>query len=56
MSRLCSCGVALFLLAMLAVMAGCGSSSPPISVSLSPSLSTGNRSEPDGRSHGNGDE
>ena len=37
MSRLCSCAVALFLLAMLAVMGGCGSSSPPISVSLSPS-------------------
>src|SRR4029077_7343344 len=37
MSRLCSCGVALFLLAVLAVMGGCGSSSPPISVSLAPS-------------------
>ena len=37
MSRLCSCGVALFVLAMAAVMGGCGSSSPPISVSLSPS-------------------
>ena len=37
MSRLCSCGVALFVLAMAAVMSGCGSSPPPISVSLSPS-------------------
>src|SRR5580704_16613513 len=37
MSRLCSCGVAVFVLAMAAVMSGCGSSSPPISVSLSPS-------------------
>lgn len=38
MSRLCSCGVALFVLAMAAVMGGCSSSSsPPISLSLSPS-------------------
>ncbi len=37
MSRLCSCGVALFVLAIAAVLGGCGSSSPPISVSLSPS-------------------
>ena len=38
MSRVCSCGVALFVLAMAAVMGGCSSSSsPPISVSLSPS-------------------
>jgi hypothetical protein len=37
MSRLCSCGVALFVLTMAAVMGGCSSSSPPISVSLSPS-------------------
>src|SRR5260370_1986466 len=37
MSRLCSCGVSLFVLAMAAVMGGCGSSSPPISVNLSPS-------------------
>jgi hypothetical protein len=37
MSRLRSCGVALFVLAMAAAMGGCGSSSPPISVSLSPS-------------------
>ena len=37
MSRSCSCGAALFVLAMAAVTGGCGSSSPPISVSLSPS-------------------
>jgi hypothetical protein len=37
MSRLCSCGVALFAVAMAALMGGCGSLSPPISVSLSPS-------------------
>jgi hypothetical protein len=37
MSRVCSCAVALFVLAMAAVIGGCGSSSPPISVSLSPS-------------------
>src|SRR5258708_7370244 len=37
MSRLCSCGAALFVLAMAAVTGGCGSSSPPISVSVSPS-------------------
>lgn len=38
MSRVCSCAVALFVLAMAAVMGGCSSSSsPPISVSLSPS-------------------
>jgi hypothetical protein len=36
-SRLCSCGGALLVLAMAAVIGGCGSSSPPISVSLSPS-------------------
>src|SRR5271163_2269464 len=38
MSRLFSCGVTLFVLAMAAFTAGCSSSSsPPISVSLSPS-------------------
>jgi hypothetical protein len=38
MSRACSCGAALFVLALAAVMGGCGSSSsPPISVNLSPS-------------------
>jgi hypothetical protein len=37
MSRLCSCVVALLVLAMAAVMGGCSSSSTPISVSLSPS-------------------
>lgn len=37
MRRVCSCGVTLFVLAMAAVMGGCASSSPPISVSLSPS-------------------
>ena len=37
MSRFCSCSVALFVLAMSALTGGCGSSSPPISVSLSPS-------------------
>ncbi|MGA8702058.1 MAG: FG-GAP-like repeat-containing protein [Candidatus Sulfotelmatobacter sp.] len=37
MSRVCSCSVALFVLAMVALMGGCSSSSPPISVSLSPS-------------------
>jgi hypothetical protein len=38
MSRLRSCAVALIVLAMVAVMSGCSSSSPPpISVSLSPS-------------------
>jgi FG-GAP-like repeat/Putative Ig domain len=38
MTRACSCGIALFALAMAAVIAGCGSSShPPISVTLSPS-------------------
>jgi hypothetical protein len=41
MSRLCSCGVALFAIAMAAVTGGCSSSSssPSISVSLSPSSS-----------------
>ena len=39
MSRWCSCGVALFAVAMAAVTGGCSSSSPPISVSLSPSSS-----------------
>ncbi|MGA3104703.1 MAG: FG-GAP-like repeat-containing protein [Terriglobales bacterium] len=37
MSRVRSCGVALFVVAMAGVISGCGSSSPPISVSLSPS-------------------
>ena len=37
MSRLCSYGVALFVLAMATVMSGCGSSAPAISVSVSPS-------------------
>ncbi|MGA7635094.1 MAG: FG-GAP-like repeat-containing protein [Terriglobales bacterium] len=37
MSRLCSCGAAVFVLAMAAVVSGCGSSAPPISVGLSPS-------------------
>jgi len=37
MSRVRSCAVALFVLAMAAVMGGCASSSPPISVSVSPS-------------------
>ena len=37
MSRVCICGVTLFVLAMAAIMGGCSSSSPPISVSLSPS-------------------
>ncbi|MGD0213931.1 MAG: FG-GAP-like repeat-containing protein [Terriglobales bacterium] len=37
MSRLCSCGVVLFAVAMVAVMGGCSGSPPPISVSLSPS-------------------
>src|SRR5580698_6503127 len=37
MSRLFSCGGALFVLAMAVVIGGCGSSPPPISVSLSPS-------------------
>jgi hypothetical protein len=38
MSRGCTCGAALFVLAMAAFMAGCSSSSPPpISVGLSPS-------------------
>lgn len=37
MSRVCSCSVALFVLAMAALMGSCSSSSPPISVSLSPS-------------------
>jgi hypothetical protein len=37
MSRLCSCVVALLVLAMAAVTGGCSSSSAPISVSLSPS-------------------
>jgi hypothetical protein len=37
MSRLCSCVVALLVLAMAAVTDGCSSSSTPISVSLSPS-------------------
>ena len=37
MSRVCSCAVSLFVLAMAAMMGGCSSSSPPISVSLSPS-------------------
>lgn len=39
MSRLYSCGVALFAIAMAAVTSGCSSSSSPISVSLSPSSS-----------------
>ena len=38
MSRLCSCGAAVFVFAMAALLGGCGSSSPPpISVNLSPS-------------------
>ncbi len=37
MSRLCSCSIALFVLAMTAVLDGCGSSSPQISISLSSS-------------------
>ncbi len=37
MSRLCTRGVALLVPAMAAIMSGCSSSSPPISVSLSPS-------------------
>ena len=37
MGRARSCGVVLFVLAMAATISGCGSSSPPISVSLSPS-------------------
>lgn len=37
MSRVCSYGVALFVVAMAAIMGGCSSSTPPISVSLSPS-------------------
>ena len=37
--RVCSCGVALFALAMAAAMGGCSSSSAPISVTLSPSSS-----------------
>lgn len=37
MSRWCCCGMGLFVLAMAAVIGGCGSSTPPISVSLSPS-------------------
>ncbi len=38
MSRVvCICGVTLLVLAMAAVMSGCSSSSPPVSVSLSPS-------------------
>lgn len=37
MSRFCTCGIALLALAMAAVLGGCGSSAPPISVSLSPS-------------------
>ncbi len=37
MSRLCSYVVALLVLALAAVMGGCSSSSPPVSVSLSPS-------------------
>lgn len=41
MSRVCSYGVALFVLAMAAVMGGCSSSTPPISVSLSPSSQRG---------------
>jgi hypothetical protein len=41
MSRLCSCGVALFVLTIAAFMSGCGSSSPPILVSLSPSSPQG---------------
>jgi hypothetical protein len=36
MSRLCWCGVTLLVLAMAAVMGGCSSSSPPISVSVKP--------------------
>ncbi len=40
MSRVCSCGVTLFVLAAAAMMAGC-SSSPPISVTLSPASSPG---------------
>jgi hypothetical protein len=36
MSRVCSGGAALFVLAMAAGISGCGSSSPPISVNLSP--------------------
>src|SRR3954469_22012291 len=39
MYRVCSFVVALFALTTTAVMSGCGSSSPPISVSLSPSAS-----------------
>ncbi len=41
MSRTCSCSVALLVLAMVAVMGGCSSSSPPVSVSLSPSSTKG---------------
>ena len=37
MYRLCPCCVVLFVLSMTTVMGGCGSSSPPISVTLSPS-------------------
>jgi hypothetical protein len=37
MSRPCPCSASLFVLAMAAVIVGCSSSSPPISVSLSPS-------------------
>ena len=37
MSRVCVRGVALFVVAVAAVIGGCSSSSPPISVSLSPS-------------------
>jgi hypothetical protein len=36
MSRLCWCGVTVLVLAMAAVMGGCSSSSPPISVSVKP--------------------
>ncbi len=37
MSRVCTCGVGLLILAIAAVTDGCSNSSPPISVSLSPS-------------------
>ncbi len=37
MYQLCSCCVMLFLVAMITVMGGCGSSPPPISLTLSPS-------------------
>ena len=39
--RVCSCGVALFALAMAAAMGGCSSSSAPISVTLFPSSAQG---------------